>query len=139
MGRQWTTFVSPGHWRWEEEGVHAFEAARDPRRYEGFENNLRSLIGTCIAYDMQLVLTPTTLAPDASARLGALHEAYETNVRILRELADADPDDRVHWLDMRELAGPPGMFRDFCHVDVSGEQAKATLLADFLLRKGLVP
>lgn len=139
QGLEWTTFLTPDHWFWEAKSTGNFEAAREPQRYLAFENNVRSIIAICAQYDMQLVLSPTTLAPGASEKLGALYEAYETNVRILRELADEHEDDHVHWVDMRELQGPPGMFRDFCHVDVNGENAKATIFKDFLLSNGLVP
>lgn len=130
-------YVVDEHWDWQRHAVSNLDEARDPRRYVGFENNLRSLVAICRERGIPLVLSPTTLHPDFAEGHPALGIAYERLVAIMRSFDD--PAGGVHFLDTSRLEIPRERFTDeTCHLDARGQYAKARAFADFLEQTGLI-
>lgn len=131
------SWVAPEHWDWESYAKTNVAEARDPSRYVGIRNNLRSMAAICREYGIPLILSAPPVESGRLAELPAFEIAYRTNVRILQEVAAAA--DHVYYVDTTRLPIPAADFADPFHLDAEGLRVKARAFADFLERSDLLP
>lgn len=133
LGAKW---VVAEHWKWESFGVTHVEEARDPSRYRGIRNNLRSIAALCREYSIRLLLSVPPVKPGHLDDFPALGIAYQTNRRLMKELA-ASRDD-VYYVETSTLPIPAEDFADSFHLNARGLGVKARALAEFIEREGLI-
>ena len=134
---RWLRNFSTPEFVFGESGYNSASAERNVEANDpsGFRRNLDLLVRTAMEDGARPVLIPFVLAPEAMARktLGDSYQAASMavakNNTIAREIA------AKYRIPVIEISGdmiPPGGYLDHCHLNPSGDQIKAQLVAQAL-------